>query len=274
MSNPFFSVIIPVYNRENLIDSAIESVLRQSFSDYELIVVDDGSTDRSLYHVGKSADKLLRLEHSGMAGLVRNRGAELASGKFLAFLDSDDLWLEDKLALQYELLQKNKGLKLVHTREIWIRNGREISQKSQKHKREGDIFEDALWKCIIGPSTTVIDREVFLRLGGFREDLEVAEDYELWLRYCSDYEVGYIDTPCTVKQAGEWDQLSAKYEMIENFRIDALFSLVKSNYFNIERQQLAKKVLIKKLEIYLNGCLKRNKNEEAAEIASKIKELT
>lgn len=269
-ARPFFSVIIPVYNRKSMLEAAIESVRAQSFKDYEIIVVDDESDDGSLQLAQAKADHVLALEHSGLVGLVRNQGAKFACGKFLAFLDSDDLWLPHKLELQHKLLQEAPETKLVYTKEIWMRGGKEVKQKSCKQKMSGDIFEEVLWKCTIGPSTTVIDKDIFNQLGGFREDLEVCEDYEFWLRFCSQFPVAYIDKPCIIKQAGDWEQLSFKYETTEDFRIDALYNLIENNYFSKEKNSLAVDVLMKKLKIYLSGCLKRNKTEQAEEFAKKL----
>ena len=162
-------------------------------------------------------------------------------------------------------MQKLKGenIRITHTREKWLRGDKVVSQKSQKHKREGDIFEDALWKCIIGPSTVMLEKELFVESGGFREDLEVAEDYELWLRITSLEKVGYIDEMLTVKRAGEWDQLSEKHGQIEIFRIDALKGLLEKNYFTGENKTLAADIFSRKCRIYAAGCRKRGKEEEA-----------
>ena len=210
--------------------------------------------------------KWLRLDkHTGMAGLVRNRGVDAASADYIAFLDSDDLWEKDKLKKQFSLMQalKKENIRIIHTREKWLRGERIISQKSQKHKREGYIFEDALWKCIIGPSTVMLEKSLFYEAGGFRENLEVAEDYELWLRITDHEKTGYIDEMLTVKRAGEWDQLSEKYGQIEIFRIDALKSLLEKSYFSAEKRVLASDVLSRKCRIYAAGCRKRGKDDEA-----------
>ncbi len=263
MREVLISVIIPVFGRFNLFQEAVESVLRQSFKEYELIIVDDGSNDPRIewFSLSNKA-KYLRIEHSGRPGLVRNRGVEIAKGKFIAFLDSDDLWNFKKLEIQYEFLRKNKRFRISHTRELWIKEGKIISQKKQKHKREGNIFIDALKKCIVGPSTVMLEKKLFEEIGGFREDLEIAEDYELWLRVLSKHEIGYIDLPLTIKRAGKWFQLSKKYEQIEIFRIEGLKKLVEDNFFEREKLLLAKNELLRKIEIYKRGLLKRNKTQE------------
>jgi glycosyltransferase involved in cell wall biosynthesis len=270
---PLVSVIIPTYNRDRLLLEAAGSVLAQTFQDFELIVVDDGSAVPAHQSLAGYARRLscLRLAHSGMPGLVRNRGARAARGRYLAFLDSDDLWLPEKLELQMALF-KTSPSPLCHTREKWLRGGKEISQAGQKHRREGDIFADALAKCVIGPSTLVVEKSFFENSGGFREDLQIAEDYELWLRMCFARPVAYLDKALTVKRAraqgqGEEANLSEKYGHIELFRIKALRDLVDAGYFSssAEKQRLARAELARKCGIYASGCRKRGKTAESGE---------
>ncbi|MEM5947087.1 glycosyltransferase family A protein [Spirochaetia bacterium 38H-sp] len=269
------SVVIPVYNRRELLTEALSSVYAQDKPDnvhIEVIVADDGSTDGSGELAEQYGAKHIRINHCGMPGKVRNIGVEKSSGDVIAFLDSDDIWESCKIAVQLSVFEKamEKGVPLVHTREKWMRDGRELSQSKQRHKREGNIFPDALVKCIIGPSTTMISKEVFIELGGFREDLEVAEDYELWLRLTDRYDVDYVDEPLTIKRAGNWEQLSEKYGQIEIFRIQALQPLVDASFFTEKNQYLATLELIRKLEIYATGAEKRGKKELASEYREKV----
>lgn len=268
------SVIIPTYNRAALLEEAIRSVFAQTMRDLEVIVADDGSTDntpavlRKMERDNRSGPGtlpycLIRQDHRGMPGQVRNLAARAASGKYLAFLDCDDLWKPEKLARQLPLFDEEPGVRLTHTRELWLRRDKEVSQKGQKHRRRGDIFGDALEKCIIGPSTVMLERSLYEEVGGFREDLEIAEDYELWLRITSGNEVGYLDEPLTVKRAGEWHQLSEKYGYIEIFRIQALRRLVDQGFFPPERLDAAREALSRKCDIYSKGCRKRGRIEEA-----------
>lgn len=290
------SVIVPVFNRPHLLAGALASVMAQTYRDFELVVVDDGSTDetpevlaRVLREVPKEGGsppaRTLKIPHCGKPGAVRNRGAEKARGRHLAFLDSDDRWLPTKLETQVRLHPRAgivaggatdarpslgagagaRGPRFSHTRELWVRRGREVSQKGQRHRRSGDLFVDSLKKCIIGPSTVMLERSLFEELGGFREDLEIAEDYELWLRLTHREAVAYLDEALTVKQAGDWDQLSERHGQVEVFRIEGLKGLVEADYFADvpEHQVAAKMELARKCRIYAAGCLKRGRPEEA-----------
>jgi len=259
---PLISVIIPTFNRLIFLKEAVESVEKQSSRDFELIIVDDGSTDGTGEYIESRPAKYIRLGHSGFPGRVRNAGAEAAEGRYLAFLDSDDLWEPEKLNKQIEYLAAYPKIEICHTREVWLRNGRVVSQSKQRYKRSGNIFNHALKKCIIGPSTVIVSRRLFTESGGFREDMEIAEDYELWLRITNDYEVGYIDEPLVIKRGGHRDQLSEKYGQIEIFRIKALQQNLEGGIFQGKNKIIACREMASKCQIYGSGALKRGKREE------------
>ena len=278
---PLVSVIIPTYNRKGPTLEAAASVLGQTFRDFELLLVDDGSEDgteaaflgRGFGPEEGAALRYLRLAHLGMPGAVRNRGAACARGKYLAFLDSDDLWAETKLEKQVRLMEGSNAAgetvrpRLSHTRELWLRNGKVVSQAGQKHERQGDLFAASLRKCVIGPSTVLLERSLFEETGGFREDLEIAEDYEFWLRITCREPVAYLDEQLTTKRAGAGDQLSEKYGQIEIFRLRALRDLLEGGFFPLSggRRKAAAAEFAKKCAIYAAGCRKRGKTGEAEE---------
>jgi len=296
---PRISVIIPVYNRPRLAVEAVRSVLLQSYPQLECLLVDDGSTEPPeeairLFSVDPRF-RYLRSTHSGMPGAVRNRGVAEACYDLLAFLDSDDIWLPQKLELQAAKLMERserrerrwEGAALVHSKEIWLRGEKIVSQKRHRHKREGYVFADALKKCMIGPSTVLMRRDVFEQLGGFREDLEIAEDYELWLRLSALYPVEYVEEPLIVKRAGHGGQLSEKYGHIELFRLKGLEDLVTGSWFDCHEalgsegehcpegltaghsQKKAAAELSKKCAIYAAGCRSRGRIEEAESYEAK-----
>ncbi|MBI9104110.1 MAG: glycosyltransferase family 2 protein [Spirochaetales bacterium] len=274
MNQPFVSVLVPVYNRADLVLQALNSVLSQEYEKFEILIVDDGSDDGTppvLEDFKSQASrlrpeigvKIIRQSHSGMAGQARNRGVAEAEGEWLAFLDSDDLWLPEKLSRQVADILSHPGCRISHTREVWRRGEKVVSQKGQKHRRAGDIFTPALEKCIIGPSTVMMEAALYRETGGFHEALEIAEDYEYWLRITARYSVCYLEEPLTIKRAGDWDQLSEKYGQIEIFRIKGLEHVIKEGLIPDERLSEAAAVLSRKCRIYAAGCLKRGKIEEA-----------
>jgi glycosyltransferase involved in cell wall biosynthesis len=266
-------VVVPTYNRLELLREAVASVLNQAAVDFELILVDDGSTDGTPRFLSfledwttgsRRAIRVVRLEHTGMPGAVRNAGVRTASADLLAFLDSDDLWCASKLAVQVALHRDRPEIQISHTREHWLRNGRTISQKSQKHRRRGFVFADALVKCTIGPSTAMISRALFQSVGGFREDMDFAEDYEFWLRVVWNHPVEYVDEPLTVKRAGHHDQLSLRFGEIERIRLQALRDLVDRGTFeDPESARLARVEVQRKCRIYATGARKHGRGAEA-----------
>ena len=259
-------MVIPAFERAALLAEAVASVLAQTYRRVELIVVDDGSTDATERLFSTRTDlTYLRLEHTGMPGLARNRGVEAAAGELVAFLDSDDLWLPLKLERQVAAMSTD-GVAVHHTREHWLRNGRTVSQRRQRHAREGDLFAVSLRKCVIGPSTVLLHRDALEAAGGFREDLQIAEDYELWLRLTDRLRVGYLEDPLTIKRAGHGDQLSERHGHIELFRLQALRTLLASGWPDDAGQRRSAEVeLARKARIYAEGCAKRGRHDEAQE---------
>ena len=133
--SPIVSVVIPTYNRWPLVAEAIESVLSQTYRDFELIVVDDGSTDGTAGEIAKfgSRLRLLRQPNRGVSA-ARNLAFGEARGRYLAFLDSDDLWRPKKLAIQTAFMERNPSVAICQTAEIWIRNGVRVNPKTKHQK--------------------------------------------------------------------------------------------------------------------------------------------
>jgi len=261
---PLVSVIIPTHDRLPFLREAVASVLAQSYRPLELIVVDDGSRDGSLEWLSAQPGlRALRLAERRGPSAARNAGAAVAAGEYLALLDSDDLFRPEKLARQVPLLEADPGLALCHSDELWLRDGRELRQGPQHEKRGGEIFEHCLPMCRISPSAALLWRSVFEALGGFDEELEVAEDYELWLRLTCQHRVGFVAEPLTVKRGGHPDQLSAKYGQIEKFRIEALRRVLARAPLTAGQRAAAVATLAQKCEVYARGCEKRGRPEEA-----------
>lgn len=264
MLNPFFSVIIPTYNRGHTILRAINSVLGQSFKNLELIIIDDGSTDDTQDILNQVTDKRIRYIKQNKSGVssARNNAAKIAKGSWLCFLDSDDEWLKDKLDLQFTYLKENPSCKILHGEEIWFRNGVRVNPKKKHYKGGGDQFERSLKLCIISPSTVCLEKESFFRLGLFDESFIVCEDYDLWLRYTSQLPVGYISKPLINKYGGHDDQLSSQYKAMDFYRVKAIVKLLKQNSLKDSQIELAKKELIIKSDILIKGYQKHNRIDQ------------
>lgn len=260
---PQVSVIIPTYNRGWILKEAIESVLAQAYKDFELIVVDDGSTDNTsnILDDYRSGIKVLSQKNKGVSA-ARNRGISAASGRFIAFLDSDDLWLPKKLSTQVEFFNQRPDALICQTEEIWIRNGLRVNPKKRHKKPSGMIFKPSLELCLVSPSAVMIRRSLFERIGGFDETLPACEDYDLWLRISCRFPIHLIDTPLIVKRGGHDDQLSSRVGL-DKFRIKAIANIIDSGLLSDDQHQAAVNTIIEKSEIYAAGCRKRGRTDEA-----------
>ncbi|MCF7908667.1 MAG: glycosyltransferase [Candidatus Omnitrophica bacterium] len=264
---PFFSIIIPTYDRKDFLKIALGSVLKQTFSDYEAIVVDDGSTDNTKEIVKALKNKKLNYFYQKNKGpaAARNKGIKKANGKFICFLDSDDRFCREKLEITHQYIKQYPNYKVFHTEEIWYRNGRLLSEKKYHKKPAGHVFTQALKLCCISPSTTVIKRSVFSKIGLFDSNLPVCEDYDLFLRLTSKYPVFLIPKHLTIKEGGHSDQQSKKYPSIDTFRIYALEKILKNGKLSNTDYLATYRELKQKCTIYIKGAIKRNKLKEANE---------
>ncbi len=258
------SVIIPTYNRAKVLKKAIDSVLNQTFKDFELIVIDDGSTDETLEILKDYQDRLksVTIPHGGVSA-ARNRGIEEAEGDFIAFLDSDDYWLPEKLAIQTDFFRRNPEARICQTDETWYRHGKQVNPGKRHHKPSGDIFYQSLRLCLVSPSAVMIRRDLFNEVGLFDESLPVCEDYDLWLRISARFPVYLIGRSLTVKTGGHSDQLSRTVPSLDKYRIKSLLKLLRSGVLSSGQAGAALSELAFKANIYGQGCLKRGRTEEA-----------
>ena len=263
---PTVSVVIPTFNRAGILARALGSVFSQTRPPQEVIVVDDGSNDETERQVmaGFPQARYLWQENQGVAA-ARNRGARMALGTWLAFLDSDDEWLPEKLELQLNALRAHPELPLCHTDEIWMRRGRRVNPMNKHAKFGGRIFHRCLELCVISPSSVLLRREFFDVVGGFDETFPVCEDYDLWLRICSRHPVLYLEEPLIVKYGGHADQLSRRYWGMDRFRIRALEKILEQpGLLSPEDRRAAISALGGKVDVYAQGARKRGRLEEAA----------
>ena len=271
LPKPRVSVVIPTHDRKEILPRALDSVINQTFSDWELIVVDDGSTDDTDKMILRDypAVRYCRQENAGVSN-ARNSGVAMASGEWIAFLDSDDAWLPEKLDRQLSGLVVEPELRLSHTDEIWIRNGRRVNQPKEYAKSGGDIYRRGLPLCCICPSSVLIRKDLFEEVGGFDEAFPACEDYDLWLRITAREPVHYLEQALVRKYGGHEDQLSTTVWGLDRYRILALEKILSEKILLPEDQLLTKETLIGKLRILVGGARKRGNGEVVAEYESRL----
>lgn len=234
----------------------MESVARQTSPANQCLVVDDGSSDgtRALVRSFRGVT-YLRQEHKGVSA-ARNLGIARAWGEWVAFLDSDDAWMPDKLEVQRQALE-GTGHVACHTDETWVRGGRRVNPMRKHRKHGGWIYRHCLPLCAISPSTSMVRRDVLDRLGGFDESLPACEDYDLWLRLCARYPVLFVDRPLVTRYAGHADQLSARHWGMDRFRVPALEKMLASPHLSADDRRRTLDTLVGRLRILVAGARKR-----------------
>ena len=261
---PKVSVIIPTYNRLPMLKEAVNSVLAQHFEDVELIVVEDGSTDGTAEEMKRYGGRVKLIQHSENRGVsaARNRGILQARGKYIAFLDSDDLWVKGKLKIQVAFLDDNPHYPLCYTDEIWIRKGKRVNPMLKHAKYSGWIFEQCLPLCIISPSSVMMRKTLFPKVGLFDEALPVCEDYDFWLRVSARFPIFFINRKLIIKRGGHPDQLSQRSWGNDRYRVIALEKLLSEPYIQSEEKEMILKEMKKKCHILYKGFLTRGKEME------------
>ena len=258
------SVVIPTWNRADQVVRAIHSVLSQNAPPAEVIVVDDGSEDDTAARILNAFPEVRLLSQPNLGvSAARNRGIDESSGEWIAFLDSDDTWSPDKLAMQMALLRFQPDLLACHTEEIWIRNGRRVNPMQKHAKPAGWIFRRCLPLCCVSPSSVLLHRAVFESVGNFDETLPACEDYDLWLRVFQQYPIGLVESPLVTKYGGHADQLSRRYWGMDRFRVKALEKILRKDQLSHAHREECIKVLKQKCDILIGGFEKRGNFEEA-----------
>ncbi len=188
---PLISIIIPVYNGEKTIQETIWSLMNQTVKDFEILVINDGSTDGTLdiiSSINEPRIKVHSFENSGVS-VSRNRGISLATGEYISFIDADDLWTREKLELQLKVLQVNPQAALAYSWTNWINEAGKFIYGGGHHSFSGNVYAHLfLGDFIEGGSNVLIRRSVFEEMGGFNEAIQHSEDWEMWLRIAQKYE--------------------------------------------------------------------------------------
>jgi len=250
-----------------LLSIALDSVLAQTYENWELIIVDDGSTDDTSEIVTSYEDSRIRYFHQANKGVsaARNKAIELSCGEYMALLDSDDEWLPNKLEAQLKYMQQG-GYEISQTNEIWFRKGKRVNQPAKYAKPEGWFFEDSLKMCLISPSCTMLTRQAWKHIGPFDVTMPSCEDYDLWLRACLFYPIGLVPDQLTIKYGGRADQLSNNVPCPDRYRIHALVKILQSGKLDARQYERAMQELETKTSIYRMGCEKRGKSDEAERV--------
>jgi glycosyltransferase involved in cell wall biosynthesis len=206
---PKISVIIPIYNAERYLSETIESVMAQTYSDWEIVAVDDGSTDKTpeiLKDYEKKLSKKLCVitqKNSGVS-IARNTAIAAARGEYIAFLDHDDLWLPEKLEKQVKLLDSNKKLGLVYSDSYAIdgkgslKKGTLLSGRLFRlhaRMRRGNVFNELFYVNFIPILTAIVRKNVFNKVGMFDSKYKIAEEYDLFLKIAEQYPIDFIEKP-------------------------------------------------------------------------------
>jgi glycosyltransferase involved in cell wall biosynthesis len=201
---PTVSIIIPTYNRAILVKESIQSVLEQTYTDYEIIVVDDGSTDNTRETVAAFSDKIIYVyqQNRGRSN-ARNHGISLAKGNYIAFLDSDDLFLPGKLEKQVEVMEKNPGVLLSHTSYQCTDIEKKYIETVKSGSFTGNVYPKIIGHCPIATPTVMVRRSVFSEEIKFKETLSTGEDAILWIQIARKSPILGIEEPLSIVRIDE-----------------------------------------------------------------------
>jgi glycosyltransferase involved in cell wall biosynthesis len=252
-SAPFVTVIVPSLNQGQYIGEALDSIFAQTYKDYEVIVVDGGSTDGTAAAVGRYGDKVLFFRQSGKGvSRAKNQALERARGRFIAFLDADDAWYPDKLARQVALLEDHPEYGFCSSDvDFFDETGITIRSAigAEKKPRSGMVFDDLFANNFISSATIILRRECFEKVGRFDEEIFYAEDTEMWIRVAKEFSLGYISESLSRYRvrpearsqsfARHYASLALSYGKLKGLYPDyfaARPALLRSAYFNLYRR--------------------------------------
>jgi glycosyltransferase involved in cell wall biosynthesis len=195
---PLISVILPVFNGEKTIQETIESVLNQTFTNFELIIINDGSQDGTLnlvYSIQDARIKVFSYPNAGVSA-SRNRGISRATGEYISFIDADDLWTLDKLEAQFNALKENSEAAVAYSWTDWIDESSQLIASGVHQTASGNVYKKLLLGDFIASgSNPLIRKQALVEVGGFDESLVHAEDWDLWLRLAVRYHFVAVESP-------------------------------------------------------------------------------
>jgi len=265
-NKPKVSIVVPTYNRIDFLKECLQSIDDQTFRDFELIIVDDASSDETeAFLQSRPLTQYIRLQQNQGVSKARNVGIQLARGQYICFLDSDDLWLKEKLKIQAQWMDAHPECMAIHTDEIWIRKGKRVNPMNRHAKQGGYIFDHCLPLCVVSPSSVMLRATLLEEVGLFDESLPACEDYDLWLRIAARYPFHYFSDKLTVKRGGHEDQLSRKYWGMDRFRVHSLVNLLESGILDSRQKRVTAQMLLEKCRILILGFTKRDKTDAVSE---------
>ena len=260
-----FSIVIPLYNKAKYIPKAIQSILGQTLQDFEIIIIDDGSTDESIQVVKTINDQRINLISQPNSGVsaARNKGVELAKHEYIAFLDADDWWERSFLEEMYQLISNYPDAALYASNYFIVKN--QLNHPTQigvsKDFQQGYIdyvitYAKTFW-VPINCSFVVVKKDVFSKIGGFKPHLKFGEDFDLWVRLALKYKVAYINKPLAYSNQ-DADPTNRALVTTKNWKKEehVIFNL---EYLQQEKSQKDLKYLLDGLRLrllfdfYLNG---------------------
>ena len=262
---PTVSVIIHTYNNEKFIAETVESVLNQTYKDYEIIVVDDGSVDGTRDALKPYMQKIrYHYKENGGIASAKNAGISLSHAEFVAFLDHDDLWVPDKLMLQMECFIENPQAGLVYTKYTSFKNGKELRTKPEKGY-SGWIFKELLSKSFIQTSTVVVKRECLDAVGPYDETFSLGDEYDMFLRIARKFQCGFVDKGLTRYRVHDTNASNNDF-LFDNENL-GVYKKIYNNFTDLDGVE--KKILRKRIARYsmkvAEGLYSQGKLEESKE---------
>ena len=262
---PTVSVIIHTYNNEKFIAETVESVLNQTYKDYEIIVVDDGSEDGTRDALIPYMQKIrYHYKENGGIASAKNAGISLSETEFVAFLDHDDLWVPDKLQLQMEHFNENPQIGLVYAKYTSFRDGKELRTKPEKGY-SGWIFKELLAKSFIQTSTVVVKRECLDAVGPYDETFSLGDEYDMFLRIAQKFQCGFVDKGLTRYRVHDTNASNNDF-LFDNENL-GVYKKIYNNFTDLDGVE--KKILRKRIARYsmkvAEGLYTQGKLEESKE---------
>ncbi len=220
--HPIVSVVIPTYNRKKIISRAIESVLNQTYKNYEIIIVDDGSSDGTAEYIKELYNNKINLipQKNQGASSARNTGVAHAKGKYIAFLDSDDEWVQSKLEIQMAFLDKNPEVTLLCGRTYRADNINKVNSYLTE-RIIGDLFTTLYTHSFVSTPTVIVKRDILDQVGGFDLNYKSAEDFDLWLKITKNFKCAFLPDLVAIVNRGE-DNLSTDKITLHKHAIEIL----------------------------------------------------